>query len=198
MHQKRWWHQTGRRSATALRGIRVREARLFSRMWDGATTPLRWGFPEQPHHWEDDFWINRIVERTSRAAALLEERKHSTVLLGFKDHQEEVFSYSAWAATTPCIIGNDSFKIKKKIEILLVESGLHVLEKVNLFFLFQFWFMKYSVQFIIVLEFYLFRLIISNINIFPYDNLLVLKLFPFNLCILNFYCKFMFSLDVNF
>ena len=59
------------------------------------------------------------------------------MLLGFKDHQEEVFSYSAWAATTPCILGNDSFKIKK-IEILLVESDLHVLEKVNLFFLFQF------------------------------------------------------------
>ena len=35
------------------------------------------------------------------------------MLLGFKDHQEEVFSYSAWAATTPCILGNDSFKIKK-------------------------------------------------------------------------------------
>ena len=42
-----------------------------------------------------------------------------------------------------------------------MESDLHVSEKVNLSFLFQFWFMKYSVQYIIVLEIYLFSLIIS-------------------------------------
>ena len=92
-HQKKGWHQTGRRSAAALRGIRVRGASLFSRMWEGAAAPLRGGFPKQPHHWEEDFWISRTVERTSGATALLEERKYSAVLLGFKDLQEEVFNY---------------------------------------------------------------------------------------------------------
>ena len=118
-HQKRGWHQTGRRSAAALRGIRVRGASLFSRMWEGAAAPLRGGFSNQPHRWEN-FRSSCTIRRKkifSRAPGFQRPPRRSLQLCTAHGQPSHYASLELF------------FVFIKKI--LLVENDLHVLKKVN-------------------------------------------------------------------
>ena len=118
-HQKRGWYQTGRRSAATLRGIRVRGASLFSRMWEGAAAPLRGGFPNQPHHWEN-----------FRSSCTIRRKKIFSRAPGFQRPPRRSLQLCTVHGQPSYYASLELFFVFIK-KILLVENDLHVLKKVN-------------------------------------------------------------------